>query len=86
MLLQNGLRLQIYYASEIDDISVAISQARHAGIYSHEGDATKLHSKINELKRIDLLIASPPCNDLSHLNPNAKGFHGMYLTILRFFP
>ena len=51
-----------YYASEVNETSIAISQYNHPDIIQL-GDVTKVNT--NELPKIDLLIGGSPCQNFS---------------------
>ena len=62
-----------YYASEIDEKSIAVTQKNYPNTIQL-GDVTKID--LNELPCIDLLIGGSPCQDLSRGNPKGKGLRG----------
>lgn len=68
-----GIKYKKYYASEIDENSIKISDKNHKDII-RLGDITKINFK--KLKSIDLIIGGSPCQDLSKAKNNALGLKG----------
>lgn len=68
-----GIKDYIYYASEIDETAIKITQ-------HHFPNTIQLGNVINlkgrELPQIDLLLGGSPCQDLSGANRNGKGLKG----------
>jgi len=59
-----GIKVDNYYASEIDKYAIQVSKHNYPDI-KHIGDVTQINAK--DLPRIDLLIGGSPCQDLSSL-------------------
>lgn len=59
-----GIRIDAYYASEIDENAIAISRKNHPDIIQL-GDMTKWREWIERLPDIDLIIAGTPCQGFS---------------------
>ena len=57
-----GIKINTYYASEVNDVSIGISKYNHPDIIQL-GDVTKIDT--NELPTIDLLIGGSPCQNFS---------------------
>ena len=72
-LNRSGIRLEKYYASEIDKNAIIISQKNHPDIIQL-GDIKQIDGKL--LPKIDLLIGGSPCQDLSIANKDRKGLEG----------
>lgn len=83
MLLNLGIVVDVYYASEIDKNALTISSAHFGDRITYLGDVRDITmEKIQEIAPIDLLIGGSPCNDLSLVNPARLGLHGIiYLSI-----
>ena len=86
-LQRAGIKIEKYYASEIDKYTVAVSKYNFPNII-RLGDVKNVKAK--DLPKIDLLIGGSPCQDLSCANPNGKGLVGKksglfyeYLRILK---
>lgn len=79
MLLNLGIIVDVYYASEIDKNALTISSAHFGDRITYLGDVRDItKEKIQEIAPIDLLIGGSPCNDLSLVNPARLGLHGIY--------
>lgn len=57
-----GIKVDNYYASEIDKYAIQIAKKNYPDII-HIGDVTKV--KANDLPKIDLLIGGSPCQGFS---------------------
>jgi len=68
-----GYKNYIYYASEIDKYSIAVTQYNYSNTIQL-GDITKL--KGEQFKDIHLLIGGSPCQDLSIAKKNREGLEG----------
>lgn len=61
-----GIEIEKYYASEIDDYAMAITQFNYPGTIQL-GDITQLTEKeLDNLGDIDIVIGGSPCQDLSN--------------------
>lgn len=74
-----GIKVNVYYASEIDRYAIKISEKNYPDII-HIGDVkmvahkdAPIHYKLND---IDLLIGGSPCQDLSIAKKDRKGLDG----------
>lgn len=61
-LKENGVKIEKYYASEIDKFAIKIAKKNHPEII-HLGDVTKITSEM--VGEIDLLIGGSPCQGFS---------------------
>ena len=84
-----GIKVDKYYASEIDESAIKISEKNYPDII-HLGDVTKWKEWSIDLNSIDLLIGGSPCQDLSIAKQNREGLSGArsglffnYLDILK---
>jgi len=78
VLLNLGIVVDVYYASEIDKNALTISSAHFGDRITYLGDVRDItKEKIQEIAPIDLLIGGSPCNDLSLVNPARLGLHGI---------
>lgn len=69
-----NVKVEKYYASEIDPNAIAVATDNHPGI-QHVGDAQQISKEmLQQMCPINLLIGGPPCNNLSRVNPKRKGF------------
>lgn len=68
-----GIKVNKYYASEIDKYCIKITQKNYPKII-HIGDIINIKSK--SLPTIDLLIGGSPCQDLSISKKNRQGLQG----------
>lgn len=83
MLLNLGIVVDVYYASEIDMNALTVSSAHFGDRITYLGDVRDItKEKIKEIAPIDLLIGGSPCNDLSLVNPARLGLHGIYQYII----
>jgi site-specific DNA-cytosine methylase len=72
-----GIRVEIYFASEVDIDAINVSKFNHGSMIEHIGAVETLNAeKLSALGPIDLLLAGSPCADLSLVNPARKGLHG----------
>jgi site-specific DNA-cytosine methylase len=67
-----GIKIDKYYASEIDKYAIQISQKNYPDIIQ-VGDITKLKGK--DFKDIDMVIGGSPCQSFSNAG-SRKGFNG----------
>lgn len=78
-----GLDVEVYYASEVSSDAKLVANFNHSLVQL--GDIWSLDSKkLQELCPIDLVLAAPPCNDLSIVNPARKGFNGTGALVWKF--
>lgn len=76
-----GIRREVFYASEIDEISMAISRKNHGDEVIQVGDIRLItEENIKECCPLNVLIGGFPCNDLSAVNRNRKGLQGILST------
>ena len=68
-----GIKVNNYYASEIDKYAIEVSSHNYPDIIQL-GDVRNY--KEWELPEIDLLMAGSPCQDLSRIKTDGKGLHG----------
>ena len=66
-LLRAGIKVDAYYASEIDKYAIQVALKNHPDIIEI-GDVNNIN--FEEYKDIDLLIGGSPCQDLSSANTN----------------
>ncbi len=66
-----GIKVDKYYASEIDKYAIKVTQANFPDTIQ-VGDVTKL----NVNSHIDLLVMGSPCQDLSFASRDKKGLEG----------
>lgn len=67
-LQRAGIKVDTYYASEIEDSAMKISKRNFPNIIQL-GDITQINNKtIESLKKIDLIIGGSPCQGLSSSN------------------
>jgi DNA-cytosine methyltransferase len=73
-----GLKVDTYYASEIDKYAILISQKNYPDIVQLGSVVGLTHWGKNDsqLNGIDLLIGGSPCQDLSIAKKNRKGLAG----------
>jgi len=73
-----GLKVDVYYASEIDKYAIAISQKNYPDIVQLGSVVGLTHWGKNDsqLNEIDLLIGGSPCQDLSIAKKERKGLDG----------
>ena len=73
-----GIKIDTYYASEIVDYSIKITQKNYPNTIQI-GDMTKLtEGDLNKFKGIDLLLSGTPCKSLSiaNIKEYEKGLNG----------
>ena len=73
-----GIKIDTYYASEIADYSIKITQKNYPNT-TQIGDMTKLtEGDLNKFKGIDLLLSGTPCKSLSvtNIKEYEKGLNG----------
>jgi DNA (cytosine-5)-methyltransferase 3A len=70
---QLGIKVDNYYASEIDENAIKITKHNYPNTI-HLGDVTNINA--NNLPTIDLLIGGSPCQDLSVAMKNREGLEG----------
>lgn len=71
-----GIKIDKYYASEIDDYAIQVTQKNYPNTIQL-GDVTKLdRAKLESLGKVDLLIGGTPCQDLSIARHNRQGLDG----------
>lgn len=68
-----GIRVEKYYASEIDKYAIQVTQKNRPDTIQ-VGDVTKLNYL--ELLDIDMVIGGSPCQDLSIAKQNREGLRG----------
>ena len=72
-LKELGIKIEKYYVSEIDEYCIRITQKNFPNTIQL-GDVKNI--KGDEFKKVDLLIAGTPCQDLSSFKQNAQGLKG----------
>jgi site-specific DNA-cytosine methylase len=83
---QLGIKVQNYYASEIDKHAINVSKHNHPNII-HLGDIKDI--KAIDLPKIDLFIGGSPCQDLSNaqkglgLEGSKSGLFYEYIRLIR---
>lgn len=70
-----GIPVEIYYASEIDEYAMAVTQSNHPKTIQM-GSVTQLYSRKFDDISIDLLIGGSPCQDLSIAKKGREGLAG----------
>jgi site-specific DNA-cytosine methylase len=71
-----GLEVHKYYASEINDDSITVSQHNYPDTIQI-GDVTLIdENKLKKLPKIDLLLAGSPCQDLSLAKSGRQNLNG----------
>ena len=77
-----GIRVEKYYASEVDKDAIEISTLNHGTMIEHVGAVETLNTeKLSTLGPIDLLLGVSPCAHLSLVNPARKGLYGKYIRL-----
>ena len=71
-LERTGIKVENYFASEIDKYAITVSKAKHIEIVQL-GDVKEIN-EIND--EIDLLIGGSPCTDLSIAKKSREGLEG----------
>ena len=88
-----GIKVDKYYASEIDKYAIQVTQKNYPDTYQL-GDITKITNEmLDGLEKIDLIIGGSPCQDLSNykydrgevtgLNGEKSGLFYDYIRILK---
>jgi DNA-cytosine methyltransferase len=72
-LNRSQIKINTYYASEIDKNALSISTKNHSDII-RLGDVREI--KTDSLLKVDLLIGGSPCQDLSIAKKDRKGLEG----------
>ncbi|GFU49688.1 hypothetical protein NPIL_446961 [Nephila pilipes] len=81
-----GIKVEKYYASEIDDNAINVSKFHFNDSITYIGNIRNLtDEKIQSISPIDLVIGGSPCNDLSLVNPERKGIYDFSGTGYLFF-
>jgi site-specific DNA-cytosine methylase len=77
-----GIKVEKYYASEVDKDAISVSKFHHGDTIEHIGAVETLNiNKLHALGRIDLVFGGSPCADLSLVNPARKGIYGKYIML-----
>ena len=72
-----GIRVEKYYASEVDKDAINVSRLNHGSMIEQIGEVETLDTeKLSALGPIDLLLGGSPCADLSLVNPARRGLYG----------
>jgi len=72
-----GMKVEKYYASEVDKDAINVSRLNHGDLIEHIGAVETLSAgKLAALGPIDLLLGGSPCTELSLVNPARKGLYG----------
>lgn len=74
-LQKAGIKVERYYASEIDPYAISISKNRHPNIV-HLGNVCDIQKYIFIPERFNLLIGGSPCQDLSVAKKDRQGLSG----------
>ncbi|XP_074660607.1 DNA (cytosine-5)-methyltransferase 3B-like [Tubulanus polymorphus] len=87
VLNELGIKVEVYYASEIDQDAINVTKTQHGDAVIHIADVRQLDDeKLKQIGPIDLLIGGSPCNDLSLVNPARKGLgEGSGLLFFEYF-
>lgn len=65
------------YSSDVCKKAIAVSKLNYGSRIHELGDIMSItETKLNEISRVDFLFGSPPCNDLSKVNPHRRGAAG----------
>jgi DNA (cytosine-5)-methyltransferase 3A len=71
-----GIKVDNYFASEIDKWAIEISTKNYPAI-ERLGDITKIGNvRLKQLPKIDIVIGGSPCQDISNLNKEQLGLKG----------
>ena len=74
------IRVEKYYASEVNEDAIKVSRHNHGSMIEHIGAVQTLNTeKLSALGPIDLLLVWSPCADLSLVNPAHKSLYGKYI-------
>jgi site-specific DNA-cytosine methylase len=77
-----GIRVEKYFASEVDKDAINVSRLNHGSTIEQIGAVETLNKeKLSALGPIDLLLGGSPCADLSLVNPARKGLFGKYIML-----
>ena len=77
-----GIRVEKYYASEVDIDAIKVSRLNHGSMIEHVGAVGTLKGKkLSALGPIDLLLGGSPLADLSQVNPACRSFSGKYIML-----
>lgn len=77
-----GIRVEKYYASEVDKDAINVSRFNHGSTIEQIGAVETLDTeKLSALGPIDLLLGGSPCADLSLVNPARRGLYGKYIML-----
>nr|XP_018899088.1 PREDICTED: DNA (cytosine-5)-methyltransferase 3B-like isoform X1 [Bemisia tabaci]XP_018899089.1 PREDICTED: DNA (cytosine-5)-methyltransferase 3B-like isoform X1 [Bemisia tabaci]XP_018899090.1 PREDICTED: DNA (cytosine-5)-methyltransferase 3B-like isoform X1 [Bemisia tabaci]XP_018899091.1 PREDICTED: DNA (cytosine-5)-methyltransferase 3B-like isoform X1 [Bemisia tabaci]XP_018899092.1 PREDICTED: DNA (cytosine-5)-methyltransferase 3B-like isoform X1 [Bemisia tabaci] len=80
------LKVEVYYASEIEDDAINVTTMNHGSDVIHLGKVEDLtNAELAKLGPIDLLIGGSPCNELSGVNHARKGIYDATGTGVLFF-
>ncbi|KAL4224570.1 DNA (cytosine-5)-methyltransferase 3A [Mactra antiquata] len=78
-----GIKVEVYFTSEINGKADLVTRLNHNVIPL--GNVLHISRELLEqISPIDLIIAGPPCNDLSVVNPRRQGFKGSGRYIFKF--
>lgn len=72
-LIRSQIKINLYYASEIDINAILVSKINHPNIIQL-GNIIEIEGRL--LPKIDLLIGGSPCQDLSIAKKDRKGLEG----------
>jgi site-specific DNA-cytosine methylase len=67
-----GIKINNYYASEIDEYSISITMKNYPNTIQVGNVLELTETEINKLPIIDLLIGGSPCQDLSSSNVGSR--------------
>ena len=77
-----GIRVEKYYASEVDKDAINVSRLNHGSTIEHIGAIETLNTEnLSALGPIDLLLGGSQCADLSLVNPACEGLCGKYIML-----
>lgn len=77
MLNKLNIKIDQYYASEIEEKCMSVVRINHGNNIIQLGDIRAIDENVIEhILPIDLILAASPCNDLSLANPQRKGIFG----------
>ena len=74
-LKEAGITAEVYYASEIDEYAMAVTQSNFPET-KQLGSVTNLLSPVSNGHQIDLMIGGSPCQDLSIAKKGREGLSG----------
>ena len=76
------IRVEKYYASEVDKDAINVSTLNHGSMIEQIGPIETLDTEnLSALGPIDLLLCGSPCADLSLVNPAHRGLFGKYIML-----